>query len=387
MTSILYAEINAIGIILLLLFLNNMNKNSHKSLAMDQFIFNLCLIVNIFIFIFDTGMWVLDGIPLVGFRIINVIVTVLYYVSNPLICFLWLTYTDFKINESREGLLKRIRFYAIPCVVNAILSFVSISTGWLFVIDEKYTYARGPYFFIMALAALIYMIYAFVISLKDVIKNGWEENKNVNSYLVLFPIGLILVSLIQIRYYGVSIIWISSMLAFASMYINIQNGEISTDHLTGHYNRRRLDEYLQRRIKTRGKDHLLFSIMLDLDDLKNINDKYGHAAGDRALVTMAELLRKACKNGDDFIGRMGGDEFIIVGERGEIDEIKQLIEVIYKSVNRYNEQTQSGYYIQPSIGYSVFEKGDTIDLFLASADQEMYQNKQKRKASKGIYLV
>lgn len=380
MTHLLYAEINVIGIVLLLLFLGNMNKNSHKNITMDQLIFNLCLISNLFIFIFDMGMWLLNGLAGTGFLVFNYLTTVLYYISNPFICFLWLLYSDFKINESREGLLRRIRFYVIPFVINAILSIVSIFTGWLFMIDDKNNYFRGPYFFIMAIASLFYLTYAIFISLRDIRINGWEENKNVNSYLVIFPILIVLVSLIQIRFFGLSIIWVTAMLAFASMYINIQNGEISTDHLTGLSNRRRLEEYLQRRIKRQGKEHqLLFTIMMDLDDFKTINDKFGHAAGDDALVNMSEILQKVCKNGDDFIGRMGGDEFIIVGERLEIEEVKQIMEEISIRVNWYNKRTVEGYYIKPSMGFSVFQKEDSIDSFLANADQEMYRNKQKRK--------
>lgn len=124
------------------------------------------------------------------------------------------------------------------------------------------------------------------------------------------------------------------MLAFASIYINIQNGEISTDYLTGLYNRRRLDEHLQRRLRMRRKEQKLFVIMMDMDKFKDINDKYGHAVGDEALVKMAELLRGICKESDDFIARMG---------------------------------------------YSIFNKGETIDSFLVRADQEMYRNKQERK--------
>jgi len=89
LTKFLYAEINVIGIVLLLLFLNNINRKSHKSAPIEQHIFNACMIMNILIFIFDAGMWLVDGNPLPVFRVINYIVTMLYYVSNPLICLLF----------------------------------------------------------------------------------------------------------------------------------------------------------------------------------------------------------------------------------------------------------------------------------------------------------
>lgn len=349
-------------------------------MPIDQVIFNGCIIMNILIFLFDTGMWLLDGNHLVALRAVNYFVTMLYYVSNPLICLLWLMYTDYKIYESRSGLLKRIRFYIIPCAISSVLSFISLYTSWLFIIDAQNNYMRGPYFWVMAVIALFYLLFSFGISLKDVINNGWADNISINIHLVVFPIGIIMASLIQIMFFGVSIIWVCSMIAFASIYINIQNGEISTDHLTGLYNRRRLDEHLQRRLKIRRKDYHLFAIILDLDNFKSINDKYGHAAGDRALVTMAELLRQVCKGSDDFIARMGGDEFIIVGERTEMGQINRLMDEISSAV--YNDRRQLDYYILPSMGFSVFKIGDTMDSFLATADQEMYRNKQERKLAR-----
>lgn len=379
--NFLYAEINVVGIVLLLLFLNNMNRSGSKAVPFDQYIFNGCLVMNILIFLFDTGMWLVDGKETFVFMYINYGVTMLYYISNPLICFMWLLYTDYKIYESKTGLLKRARIYIVPFVVNGVLSVVTLYTGWLFVIDSTNHYARGPFFLVMAVIAFSYLLVALGVSVRDVIKNGWEINKNVNIHLVIFPIGIITASIIQIMFFGVSIIWVCALLAFASIYINIQNGEISMDHLTGIYNRRRLDEHLQRRLKMRKKNHHLFAVILDLDNFKSINDQYGHAVGDDALIRMAALLRKVCEGSDDFIARLGGDEFIVVGERREAQEIQQLVLRISSEAEAFNQQKLADYQLLPSIGYAVFQDDGTIDLLLAEADTEMYRNKQERKIS------
>lgn len=379
--NFLYAEINVVGIVLLLLFLNNMNRSGSKAVPFDQYIFNGCLVMNILIFLFDTGMWLVDGKETFVFMYINYGVTMLYYISNPLICFMWLMYTDYKIFESKTGLLKRARIYIIPCIINGLLSIATLYTGCLFVIDGNNHYMRGALFPVMAVIALLYLLIAFGMSVRDVIKNGWEINKNVNIHLVIFPIGIITASIIQIMFFGVSIIWVCALLAFASIYINIQNGEISMDHLTGIYNRRRLDEHLQRRLKMRKKNHHLFAVILDLDNFKSINDQYGHAVGDDALIRMAALLRKVCEGSDDFIARLGGDEFIVVGERREAQEIQQLVLRISSEAEAFNQQKLADYQLLPSIGYAVFQDDGTIDLLLAEADTEMYRNKQERKIS------
>lgn len=379
MMDFLYAEINIVGIVLLMLFLNNMNRNKYRNKSIDQDIFNACMIMNILIFIFDTGMWMVDGKDLEIYRTINYIVTLLYYIANPLICLFWLMYTDYKIYENRNDLIKRLRFYVVPWVISAVLSLFSVYSGWLFVIDERNVYARGPYFWIMAIVALFYLILSFILALKDVIKNGWEDNKNVYIHLVIFPVGIIFASIIQIMFFGISIIWISTMIAFASIYINIQNGEIWTDHLTGLNNRRRLDEHYQRRQKMHRNGKLLFVIMLDLDDFKKINDEFGHLEGDAVLIQTANLLRQACTSNDDFIARMGGDEFAILGERSHVDAILDLMKNISLAIAEFNTNHKMGYDLRLSMGYSIYTKEDSINSFFAAADQAMYKNKHERK--------
>lgn len=259
------------------------------------------------------------------------------------------------------------------------MSLLSPFTKWFFIIDEGNRYVRGPLFLVMVFISFFYLVLSCGMPLKDLYKNGWEENKSINLHLIIFPIGMIAVATIQTLFFGVSIIWICSMLICTNIYINIQNAEISTDHLTGLYNRRRLDQHLQRRIKAKCKGHLLFAIILDLDEFKSINDNLGHMVGDNALFQTAELLRQSCKGSDDFIARIGGDGFVIVGERAEFGEIDKLIKNILSHALKYNRSSQSNFNLLLSMGYSVFSKDDTIDSFLAAADKKMYQNKKERK--------
>lgn len=381
MLSFLYAEVNIVGAVVLILMLTSWNKCSIKNLPVDQQIFNGVMFINLLIFLFDTGMWLVDGASLPVMKVVNYTVTTLYYLLNPLICFLWLLYTDYKIHESSYGLFKRIRFYVFPIVLCTVMTLASPFTGWFFVINGKNHYIRGSLFMIMAIISLSYLLLACGISLKDIAVNGWKANKSVNIPLLVFPTVMIVVSAIQIKFFGVSIIWVSSMLTCTSIYIKIQNTEISTDHLTGLYNRRRLDQHLQRRIRARRTGRLLFAIILDMDEFKKINDIYGHMAGDCALIKTAEILRQSCKKSEDFIARLGGDEFIIVGERTSSEEIQMLIDKIYSNTADHNQNRQSEYTLSLSMGYSVLCDTDTVDSFLAAVDREMYCSKQNRKAS------
>ena len=105
--NFLYTEVNIVGAMVLLLMLANRKKSCcFKNLPVDQQIFNGVVLLNLLIFMFDTGMWLVDGTSIPGLKAVNYIVTTLYYLFNPLICFLWLLYTDFKIHESRSPCLQ-----------------------------------------------------------------------------------------------------------------------------------------------------------------------------------------------------------------------------------------------------------------------------------------
>lgn len=379
MSIFLYVEVNAVGALLLLLLLINICRNSYKVISIDQKLFNSIMFLNLLIFIFDTGMWLMDGKLFWGLQNGMNITTVLYYISNPFICFLWLLYTDIKIYENRLSLTKRIPFYAIPLFINTVMSLMSPFTQWLFVIDGNNHYSRGPFFWVMAAISFFYLGISLCISINEFFRSSWEKNKSMNLYLLFFSILVIIAAVLQTLYFGITIIWISSMLGCVCIYINIQNKEVSTDHLTGLFNRRRLDQHLLHRIKAKRHGRMLFAILIDLDEFKSINDNQGHTAGDDALVQTAKVLKEACNSRDDFIARFGGDEFVIIGERMELHEINDLIEKLYAKACDYNKNPQSLYTLQYSMGYSVLKENDTPESLLAAADEKMYQNKRKRK--------
>lgn len=379
MTNYLYAEVNVVGAMVLLLILTNQHRASFFRLPFDQQIFNGVMLLNLLIFLFDTGMWLSDGGIFPWMRPFNYVVTTLYYLCNPLICFLWLLYTDYKIHENKTELLRRARFYAVPVVISSVMTLASPAVGWFFTISAENRYARGPLFMEMASISGGYLLLSCGIALQDVIKNGWGKNKDIIQPLIFFPVIIIAAVAVQILFFGVSVIWVCTMLVCTSIYINLQNTESSTDFLTGLYNRRRLDQYLQRRIQTRHGSRLLFAIILDVDEFKKINDTCGHMKGDEVLIHTAELLRQSCNRGEDFIARLGGDEFIIVGERVCIGEIERLTQKINSNAADYNRNHPAQYPLTLSMGYSVFHGTDTEDSFLTAADQRMYRCKQKHR--------
>ena len=152
------------------------------------------------------------------------------------------------------------------------------------------------------------------------------------------------------------------------------------DALTGLYNRFGLTRFGQQRyddfLASEGSVQVLF---IDMDDMKSINDRFGHETGDAALKISARILQRTCSD-DAFIMRYGGDEFIII----DTGRNKRLSDGILAAVDEYNRTSGMPFSLGFSIG--VVQTDDLkrlpMDDCIKEADSRMYKIKQKRKAGR-----
>jgi len=152
------------------------------------------------------------------------------------------------------------------------------------------------------------------------------------------------------------------------------------DSLTELPNRRWLDEKLSQTLAEAQRSGEKFAvIMLDINDFKQVNDRYGHSAGDTVLTELAKRLGQVVRE-SDFAGRLGGDEFIILARRIETDDLLvQLIERIRQQLNGKMTLTGGDVDIRVSIGAAVFPAdGDSADVLLGEADSGMYRDKKRQ---------
>ena len=148
-----------------------------------------------------------------------------------------------------------------------------------------------------------------------------------------------------------------------------------TDGLTGLYNRRYFEEYLKKEVTRALRQKQAFSIIgLDLDHLKQINDKYGHAYGDLAIKTVADVLKKNARS-IDTAARMGGEEFNVILPGVDSNGAMAAAERIRKALEDKKLDTIG--HITASIGVATFlEHSDNIEDILELTDQAMYQSKR-----------
>lgn len=121
-------------------------------------------------------------------------------------------------------------------------------------------------------------------------------------------------------------------------------------------------------------------IMFDLNQFKPINDTFGHAEGDRALVAFANLLRE-CFRDSDVYARIGGDEFVALLTGAAETQIEQLLARFRRSLEEYNVEAARGYNLDFSAGYVTRQVGEEADIesLLSQADALMYEQKANRR--------
>lgn len=155
-----------------------------------------------------------------------------------------------------------------------------------------------------------------------------------------------------------------------------------TDDLTGLCNRRGFFHLAGQMMKLAGrtkKGMMLF--FADLDDLKGINDSFGHQEGDAALVDAGIIMRDTFRH-SDVIARMGGDEFAaLMIEIQGTDVEKLIIERFEKNIRDINARKRRGYQLSMSVGLARYDPNDpsSIDEMLARADASMYRYKKEGK--------
>jgi diguanylate cyclase (GGDEF)-like protein/PAS domain S-box-containing protein len=151
----------------------------------------------------------------------------------------------------------------------------------------------------------------------------------------------------------------------------------ATDALTGLANYRRLSEELASEIKRSDRTSRAFAVlMFDLDGMKQINDRYGHLAGNRALCRLADIFRFSCRS-IDTAARYGGDEFAIVLPETVAHDAALVRKRICERLSDDREEPL----LSVSVGIAVYpEDGATIDTLFQAADRALYEMKVLKKA-------
>lgn len=146
-----------------------------------------------------------------------------------------------------------------------------------------------------------------------------------------------------------------------------------TDKLTGINNRLKIEELLQNEVlRSQRYNHTFGLSIIDIDNFKRINDTYGHQTGDIVLVKIAKILKENIRE-VDFVGRWGGEEFVIICPETSIDGTKKLLENLRVTIEK--EDFKEVGTVTASFGVSLFNETDDYISILKRADDALYEAK------------
>lgn len=167
---------------------------------------------------------------------------------------------------------------------------------------------------------------------------------------------------------------------------------IITDPLTTLHNRRYFDEiYTQKRKEALRSSDQWVLIMLDVDNFKKYNDRYGHAAGDDALMQLGQVLKKTLKRDTDYIFRIGGEEFAVIMEVKDEQNLKKILNMILANVKALNiEHIDNGsegvFSISMGVAYFNSSKQSTdLEDVYKNADRALYEVKESKRGEYRIF--
>ena len=372
---IFYAEANIVCILIFILFL--FHDRIYGTRQEKQIWFDRTLAVHILYFLSDIGWAAVLGGIIPRVRILVVLFNFLNFVLIALIAYEWFRYMVASENALPNVPRHRLRLLALPVAVSVAVMVI------LYVLDpKKWVSDAGElnplYYPLMLAVPLLYIIASFVISLANAKKAESGENRRLFLLIGIYPLAVVLFGIIQLFSLNAPLFCFGCTLMMLFFYIQTLQTRISVDSLTHLNNRGQINRFMQ---QVRYRENVrCYAAMIDVDRFKQINDTYGHAEGDRALILVSESLKQTAERAGLplFIGRYGGDEFVMIAQaEGETDTMESISALFRSILQEKAEANHLLYQLNVSIGWDLLRSGsDTLEACLMRADEKLYENKR-----------
>ena len=361
--ALFYIAGNVVCLFILgLLYLKNRNNKETKSQYFNYIVISLAL------YFIGDALWSPCYFKLFpNSDILIKFARMTYYTASAFLGYLWFVYIEIILGSSLVYNKKKRRLLHIPIAVAAIYAiiiclFFDPSIKNIFGYLTAFSLVIEPFLFVIIAGIR-------VLIKQTKLKNNILRKRYLN--MALWPIVILLVSVIQLFFAEIPVFCFGATIIVLALYIYNQDSLISTDPLTGIYNRNMLNNYISNGM---DNNYTYYILMIDIDRFKSINDTYGHLEGDKALKYMAKLISNVANKNGDFYARYGGDEFIIISKEENEENIINLIKSINLELTKTKEDL--GYAFTTSIGYAIYNKDKTIEETIEIADQNLYKAKE-----------
>ena len=378
--ALYYIEANIICIIVFVILLihNHFNLDRQEK----QVKYDHVLIAFILYFLADCFWAAITADYIPKTRISVVVNTFLIYLLMGATIYCWLNYVMAFVQVPHRN--RPINRFAVifPFLVSTVVLLLQYVFFPQTLINEAQDTLPGFSAYLIVVPD-IYMIAVLFYTIRraKVEENPLEKRKYI--FIGLFPLVVMTGGLIETLFFPhLPIYCFTCLILMLVFYIQAIEVRVSMDPLTNLNNRGQLMRYISQKSNLHQEGRQTFVVMMDIDDFKAINDTYGHAEGDKALVTVANSLKKAINRCGlpSFLGRYGGDEFILIIHPEIREEIDQLVRVIREEIRLECVNNGIPYILFVSAGYDEL-KGDqdSVQNCIQRADEKLYQDKKYRK--------
>lgn len=310
------------------------------------------------------------------------------YVFMAAITYTWLRYVHAVENKPNRNTRINIIAMLFPFVISTIALIITFFASPHVLLDENYksTFASDAF---LSGVPYIYIVATIIYSLRKAFREKNRDERRKHIIIGIFPLLVAVCGVLQLLFVPmVPIFEYSSTILMLMFYIQSMEKQISTDSLTGLNNRGQLVRFAASSGKLLVEGKSTFVVMIDINNFKAINDTYGHAEGDAALILVADSLVAAVKKNADasvFLSRYGGDEFVMVVNASAESEVTALIEDVRRSVREGCIANDKKYVLSVSAGYEeYFGEQDSFTKCLQRADSKLYIDKEHCKLNGNV---
>lgn len=281
-----------------------------------------------------------------------------------------------KIPFRNDSVKRRVCF--IPIVISVVFISIAYMIDPLFWISEQGE-LNNLYYPLMFLAPSLYLWAGFILSVIYARKAQSKAERRRCLIIGSIPVAVMAFGMLQVVALNAPTFCFGCTIMWLLYYIQNMQAMISVDDLTHLNNRGQINRYMEQ--IHYSDDSKIYIMMLDINRFKKINDTYGHAEGDRALIIVSDALRQVCEDikTSAFLGRYGGDEFTIIIKNPEKQNTpEQLTERIRSVLSEKQKENQLPYNLNMSIGYDeISDSSDTVYACMERADRKLYIDKQR----------
>ena len=377
---IYYASSNVVGIIIFGIML------AHDRLSVDrqekQLKYDQVLIAFMLYFLSDAVWAGVDSgtFPVTRFSVLGT--NFLNFLISTFITYSWIQYVMVVEQVLNRNSLKVRLLLMMPVFISIIALVITYLINPGILIDDNFK-TTGLFDIFFVSMPYVYLVAVIIYAMRKAIKENDPIEKKKHLYVGFFPMMVVVGGLMQILLmptlpffcFGCTIF----MLIF---FIQSLDDQVSTDPLTKLNNRGQLARYVAQESNLRIEGRQTYVIMIDINYFKQINDTYGHAEGDRALIILSQALMMSMRQQSMpmFLGRFGGDEFVIIAHPIREKEVEVLKEDIRRNVEDKCRKEKKEYALSIGIGYDILiDENDTFPKCMQRADSKLYEDKERCK--------